>query len=70
MEHRRVSRVKIKPLTVPAANAAAASAVSSAPEMPAAPTTEQKNIITGSAEPGSAESSAQKKVAAKARRGK
>ncbi|MGA2847075.1 MAG: transporter associated domain-containing protein, partial [Candidatus Acidiferrales bacterium] len=65
MEHRRVSRVKIKPLTVPAASAAA-----SAPEAPAAPTAEQKNMFTESAKPGGAESSAQKKVAAKARRGK
>src|SRR6202142_3976632 len=54
MDHRRVSRVKMKPLTVPAANAAAASAAASAPETPAAPTTEQKNIFTESAKPGGA----------------
>ena len=70
MEHRRVSRVKIKPLSVPSVNTAAVSAAASAPETPAAPTTEQKNIFTESAKPRGAESSGQKKVAAKARRGK
>jgi CBS domain containing-hemolysin-like protein len=70
MEHRRVSRVKIKPLTVPAANAAAASAAAPAPETPAAPAAEQKNMFTESAKPGGAEPPGQKKVAAKARRGK
>ena len=70
MEHRRVSRVKIKPLSVSSVNAAAASAAASAPESLAAPTAEQKNMFTESAKPGGGESSAQKKVAAKARRGK
>ncbi len=69
MEHRRVSRVKIKPLSVPAANAAAASAAS-ASEALAAPTAEQKNMFTESAKPSGAGSSGEKKVAAKARRGK
>jgi putative hemolysin len=70
MEHRRVSRVKIKSLNVPAANAAAASAAAPAPGPPAVPTAEQKDMFTESAEPSRAGTSAAKKVAAKARRGK
>src|SRR5271168_3266884 len=66
MEHRRVSRVKIKPLTVPAANAAAASAASMtapapAPESPVERTSEQKNMFSTSAETDS-DPAAQKKV--------
>jgi putative hemolysin len=65
MEHRRVSRVKIKPLSVPVTSAASATA----PETPVAPNAEQKNILTASAETAP-EPRAEKKVAAKARRGK
>jgi CBS domain containing-hemolysin-like protein len=67
MEHRRVSRVKIKPLRTPAVTAAAGNTVTSG-TLPAR-TAEQKNVFAAPEEAGSA-SSAQKKMAAKARRGK
>ncbi len=69
MEHRRVSRVKIKSLSVPAANAAAASATAPAIGTPAVQAAEQKNMFTASPE-AAPEPPAQTKVAAKARRGK
>jgi putative hemolysin len=69
MEHRRVSRVKIKSLSVPAANAAVPSATASTSGTPEPPNAEQKNMFSESAEPDSAPS-AEKKLAAKARRGK
>src|SRR5271156_2405296 len=69
MEHRRVSRVKIKSLSVPATNAAAASATATAIGTPSVPTAEQKNMFTASSETAP-EPPAEKKVAAKARRGK
>ncbi|MGB8523889.1 MAG: hemolysin family protein [Candidatus Acidiferrales bacterium] len=69
MEHRRVSRVKIKSLSVPAANAAAASATAPAIGTPAVQAAEQKNTFTASPE-AAPEPPAEKKVAAKARRGK
>ncbi len=69
MEHRRVSRVKIKPLGVPAANAAVETASTPAPGTPPGSTAEQKNMFTASPEviPNPP---AEKKAAAKARRGK
>jgi putative hemolysin len=69
MEHRRVSRVKIKSLSVPAANAAAASATAPSAETPAVQAAEQKNMFAASPE-AVPEPPAEKKVAAKARRGK
>jgi putative hemolysin len=69
MEHRRVSRVKIKSLSVPAANAVAASATAPAIETPAVQIAEQKNMFAASPE-AAPEPPAEKKVAAKARRGK
>jgi putative hemolysin len=69
MEHRRVSRVKIKSLSVPAPNAAAASATAPAIETPAVQIAEQKNMFAASPE-AAPEPPAEKKVAAKARRGK
>jgi putative hemolysin len=72
MEHRRVSRVKIKSLSVPAANAsatAAASATAPSTETPAVQAAEQKNMFAASPE-AVPEPPAEKKVAAKARRGK
>jgi putative hemolysin len=69
MEHRRVSRVKIKSLSVPAANAAAATATAPAPKTPVVSAAEQKNMSTASPET-IPEPPAEKKVAAKARRGK
>src|SRR5277367_6078178 len=69
MEHRRVSRVKIKSLSVPAANAAAASAIAPSAGTPAVQAAEQKNMFTASPETAP-EPRAEKKVAAKARRGK
>jgi CBS domain containing-hemolysin-like protein len=69
MEHRRVSRVKIKSLSVLAANAAAASATAPAIGTPAVRTAEQKNMFAASTEK-TPEPRAEKKVAAKARRGK
>ncbi len=67
MEHRRVSRVKIKPLRSPAATAASGNTVTAG--TPSAPTAEQKNMFAASEEAAS-EPPAQKKMAAKARRGK
>jgi putative hemolysin len=69
MEHRRVSRVKIKSLSVPAGNAAVASPTAPAAETPAAPPGEQKNMFTASPETAP-EPRSEKKLAAKARRGK
>src|SRR5277367_370149 len=69
MEHRRVSRVKIKSLSVPATNAAAASAIAPSAGTPAVQAAEQKNMFTASPETAP-EPRAEKKVAAKARRGK
>jgi putative hemolysin len=69
MEHRRVSRVKIKSLSVPAANAAAASATAPSTGTPAVQIAEQKNMFATSPE-SVPEPPAEKKVAAKARRGK
>ena len=66
MEHRRVSRVKIKRLGVPATGAAAETAAPGTPDVPAG---EQKNMFAASPET-ILESRAEKKVAAKARRGK
>ena len=70
MEHRRVSRVKIKSLSVPAATAAVAGAAAPARGMPALHTSEQKDMFVASPQTGSETTSAEKKVAAKARRGK
>jgi putative hemolysin len=71
MEHRRVSRVKIKPLR--AAGVTASPAITGASEVAAAnalpQTAEQKNMFDTSAKSDS-EPSAEKKVAAKARRAK
>jgi putative hemolysin len=71
MEHRRVSRVKIKPLR--AAGVTASPAITGASEVAAAnslpQTTEQKNMFDTPAKSDS-EPSAEKKVAAKARRAK
>jgi putative hemolysin len=73
MEHRRVSRVKIKPLRAPAdappTTSAAAIATAPAAESPAERTAEQKNMFAGANEENS-DPAAQKKVAAKARRAK
>jgi putative hemolysin len=69
MEHRRVSRVKIKSLSVPAASAAAASATAPSTGTPAVQIAEQKNMFAASPE-AVPEPPAEKKVAAKARRGK
>ena len=69
MEHRRVSRVKIKSLSVPAANAAAATAMAPAPGAPAALAAETQNMSAASPET-TPEPRPEKKVAAKARRGK
>src|ERR1700689_3144722 len=72
MEHRRVSRVKIKPLRAPADSPPTTSApiaTAPAPELPDERTSEQKNMFTTSAETNS-DPAAQKKVAAKARRAK
>ena len=73
MEHRRVSRVKIKPLRAPAdvppTTSAAAIATALAPESPVEQTSEQKNMFATSAETNS-DPAAQKKLAAKARRAK
>jgi putative hemolysin len=71
MEHRRVSRVKIKPLRT--AGVTASPAITGASEVAAAnslpQTTEQKNMFDTPAKSDS-EPSAEKKVAAKARRAK
>ena len=69
MEHRRVSRVKIKPLSAQAANAAPATATAAISGASVAPASEQKNMFTASPEAIS-DPPVQKKVAAKARRGK
>jgi putative hemolysin len=69
MEHRRVSRVKIKSLSVPAANAAAATATALAQGPPAVLAAEPKNTSAESPE-ATPEPRAEKKLAAKARRGK
>jgi hypothetical protein len=72
MEHRRVSRVKIKPLRAPAdvpATTSAAIATAPAPEPPVERTAEQKNMFAATTEADS-DSATQKKVAAKARRAK
>ena len=69
MEHRRVSRVKIKPLSAQAANAALATATAAISGASVAPASEQKNMFTASPEAIS-DPPVQKKVAAKARRGK
>jgi putative hemolysin len=69
MEHRRVSRVKIKSLSVPAANAAAATAMAPAPGAPAALAAEPQNMSATSPETPP-EPRAERKLAAKARRGK
>jgi putative hemolysin len=70
MEHRRVSRVKIKLLRAPAdAQSTTATATAPAPESPVERKSEQENMFatTTQADSGPA---AQKKVAAKARRAK
>jgi CBS domain containing-hemolysin-like protein len=69
MEHRRVSRVKIKSLSVPAASAAAASATAPSTGTPAVQIAEQKNMFAASPE-AVPEPPAEKKVAAKVPRGK
>jgi hypothetical protein len=70
MEHRRVSRVKIKPLRAPAdAQSTATTATAPAPESPVERKSEQKNMFATTTEADS-DPAAQKKVAAKARRAK
>jgi len=74
MEHRRVSRVKIKPLRAPAdASSTTASTTAPAPtpasESPVERTTEQKNMFATTTEADS-DPAAQKKLAAKVRRAK
>jgi hypothetical protein len=72
MEHRRVSRVKIKPLRASAdapPTTSTAIATAPAPELPAEHTAEQKNMFAGANEADS-DPAAQKKLAAKARRAK
>lgn len=69
MEHRRVSRVKIKSLGVAAANAAAAIPTVSEPGTAAAPTAEQKTMFTSPPQ-STSDSRSEKKSAAKARRGR
>jgi magnesium and cobalt exporter, CNNM family len=70
MEHRRVSRVKIKPLRAPEdAQSTATTATAPAPESPVERKSEQKNMFATTTEADS-DPAAQKKVAAKARRAK
>jgi magnesium and cobalt exporter, CNNM family len=64
MDHRRVSRVKIKALRVPAA------AVTGAIDQPLAPDAEKKSKAAAPAENASVATPTEKKVAAKARRAK
>ena len=67
MEHRRVSRVKIKLLRAPAdARSATPTATAAAPESPVERKSAQKNMFAVTTEADS-DSAAQKKVAAKAR---
>jgi magnesium and cobalt exporter, CNNM family len=70
MEHRRVSRVKIKSLSVPAATTAVAGATAPATGTPLLHSSEQKDTFVEPPEAGSEATSAERKVAAKARRGK
>jgi putative hemolysin len=70
MEHRRVSRVKIKPVRSPAdAQSTTTTATAPAPESPVERKSEQKNMFATTTEAAS-DPAAQKTVAAKARRAK
>jgi len=64
MDHRRVSRVKIKPLRVPAAAGA------SEPRPQAAPEAQKKSKAAAAAENSSVATPSEKKASAKARRAK
>jgi putative hemolysin len=70
MEHRRVSRVKIKALRAPAdAQSTTTTATAPAPQLPVERKSEQENMFAATTEADS-DPAAQKKVAAKARRAK